>query len=456
LIFLFQLRNSYSFQWRLIMIIFSRSTSGSSSAGAERGLFSFIFFVIFCAASSAAAGYGGGVVRDGGGTWGSILEMSAEADGPNIVFTVRRQDKMPMYPESRLSIRTGSWRGGDVASGTVSSGRRSVTLTVRADGRPQSYYACISNSYGHAWVGPLKIGGYDDSEPGAVGMNYYDPPEPSYGSGDSVGRPRIDSWPDSAWVEERVSIAVTAGWCRNGGLVRLRCTAADSDRPKSRPYESGWIRTGDTVKVPFRFDSSGKKKISCVTLDSCCASPQVSRSIVVKERNLPPLAPKISSKPAGVKLNVPVHIPVLPGSDPDGDQIRVKCRAEGARPFSSGWFNSPQWTDAVFTFDQPGSKLISCVTLDRRGAVSGKTERLIDVAVPLPSPALGSTGETKISISVVTKPDGTADSRVSVESSRSESCAPFCSGDITYDKPYLPEPYYDGPEQNDPYYIYEP
>lgn len=439
------------------MSIFSRSTNGSS---AERGLFAFIFFLFFCAAGSAAAGYSpdSGLVREGGGTWGSILEMSAELRGPDIVFNVRRQDRMPMYPESRISIRTGSWRGGDAASGTVSSGSRSVTLTVRAEGgKPQSYYACISNSYGHAWVGPLKLGGYDGADdydgPGGVGMEAY-PPEPSSSSG-GVGRPRIASWPDRAWTDEQVRIAVTAGWCRNGGLVRLRCVAEDSDRPKSRPYESDWIRTGDTVEVPFRFNSPGKKRISCVTLDSCCASPEVSRFILVEERNRRPFEPRISSKPAEVKLKVPAHIPVLPGRDPDGDQVKVECSADDARIFSSGWFNSPQWTDAVFTFEQPGSKRISCVTIDRKGAVSRTTERVIEVTAPQPV-VLPSTGETRINISVVTKPDGTADSRVSVESSRSEGCAPFCDGDITYDKPYLPAPYYDGPEQTDPYPVYEP
>uniref|UniRef100_UPI004056A172 hypothetical protein n=1 Tax=Candidatus Electronema sp. TaxID=2698783 RepID=UPI004056A172 len=436
------------------MSIFSRSTNGSS---AERGLFAFIFFLFFCAAGSAAAGYSpdSGLVREGGGTWGSILEMSAELRGPDIVFNVRRQDRMPMYPESRISIRTGSWRGGDAASGTVSSGSRSVTLTVRDEGgKPQSYYACISNSYGHAWVGPLKLGGYDGANdydgPGDVGMEAY-PPEHS-SSSDSVGRPRIDSWPSSAWVDERVSIAVTAGWCRNGGMVRLRCMAEGSDKP----YKSDWIRTGDTVEVPFRFKFPGKKRISCVTLDSCCASPEVSRSILIKEVNRVPRAPKISSKPAEIKLKVPVHISVLPGSDPDDDQVKVECKAEDARTFSSsGWFNSPQWTDAVFTFEQPGSKRISCITIDRRGGVSRTTERLIEVTAPQ-SAVLPSTGETRINISVVTKPDGTADSRVSVESSRSEGCAPFCDGDITYDKPYLPAPYYDGPEQNDLYPVYEP
>ena len=432
------------------MIIFSRS----ATAKAERGLFASIFsfvFLFLCAVGGAAAGYGpsDGIVREGGGSWGSILEMSAELRGPDIVFTVRRQDRMPMYPESRISIRTGSWRGGDAASGTVSSGSRSVTLTVRAEGgKPQSYYACISNSYGHAWVGPLKLGGYD--MPGDVGMEEY-PPEPSSSSG-GVGRPRIASWPDRAWTDEQVRIAVTAGWCRNGGLVRLRCVAEDSDRPKSRPYESGWIRTGDTVEAPFRFNSPGEKRISCVTLDSCCASPAVSRLILVEERNRRPYAPRISSKPAEVRLKVPAPIPVLPGEDPDGDQVKVECSADDARPFSSGWFNSPQWTDAVFTFEQPGSKRISCRTLDRRGAVSRTTERVIEVTAPQPV-ALPSAGETRINISVVTKPDGTADSRVSVESSRSEGCAPFCDGDITYDKPYLPESYSDGPEQQP---VYEP
>ncbi|WP_417912079.1 hypothetical protein [Candidatus Electronema sp. TJ] len=432
------------------MIIFSRSTT----ARAERGLFSFIFLLIFCTASSAAAGYGtddgGGIVREGGGTWGSILEMSAEVNGPDIVFNVRRQDRMPMYPESRISIRTGSWRGGDAASGTVSSGSRSITLTVRTEGgKAQSYYACISNSYGHAWVGPLKIDGYDDEKPREYETYRSDYPDYS-NEGGGVGRPRIDSWPSSAWLDEPVSIAVTAGLCRNGSMVRLRCMAEDSDRPRSRPYESGWIRTGDIVKVPFRFDSPGKKRISCVTLDSCCTSPQVSRPILVKERNRPPFEPRISSKPAEIKLKVPVHIPVLPGSDPDGDQVKVECRAEDARTFSSGWFNSLRWTDAIFTFDQPGSKRISCVTIDRRGAVSCKAERVIDVVEAIP---VSSTGETRINISVVTKPDGTADSKVSVESSRSEGCAPFCDGDITYDKPYLPAPYQDRPEQH---FIYEP
>ena len=247
---------------------------------------------------------------------------------------------------------------------------------------------------------------------------------------------------------------MTAGSSRyDGGLVQVQCIAEDSDRPRSNPYTSGWIREGATVTVPFRFYAIGDKTISCITRDSCCSSAWVNRSIRVEQNNREPNSPRISFGPGTVKVNVPAYVQVLTGSDPDGDQIKVECKTEGSRPVSSGWLNRPREVDTVFTFAAIGSKTISCVTVDRKGAISVPAERAIQVGQSSRAEGKRSRMETNINISVVTDADGKSDSKVSVQSSRSEDCAPFCSenGEITYDKPYLPEyrPYSSDPSDGD-------
>ncbi|CAK8716250.1 MAG: hypothetical protein CDV28_10684 [Candidatus Electronema aureum] len=432
-------------------MIFSRIIRADRSrAQFERSLFMCIVFFLslFIAVGSASAGYGPEMrrIQEGGGTWGAILEMSAKARGPSVRFTIRKKDGLFFNTESNISIRTGSYNGTSVASDIVPLGNSSVNLTVRLDSRSpaQSYYAYLFNSYGHAWVGPLKIDGYEENSE----LSSFDDENTSIRGGEDLGQPRIANRPQPVRLNNQVRIHVTAGSSRyDGGLVQVQCIAEDSDRPRSNPYTSGWIREGATVTVPFRFYAPGDKTISCITRNSCCSSAWVNRSIRVEQNNREPNSPRISFGPGAVKVNVPAYVHVLPGSDPDGDQIKVECKAEDSdrtsfRPVSSGWLSQPREVDTVFTFAAIGSKTISCVTVDRKGAISVPAERAIEVDEQSSRiEGKRSRTETNINISVVTDADGKSDSKVSVQSSRSEDCAPFCSenGEITYDKPYLPE-----------------
>jgi hypothetical protein len=425
------------------MIIFCKG-----AAQIER-VFIVVFSFFLLAAGGASAGYGPEVrsVKDGGGTWGSILEMSLELRGSEARFIVRKKDGLPFSTESSISIRTGSSNGVAVAKDIVELGSSSARLAVQLDDSSpsQSYYGYLSNSYGYAWVGPLKIGVSDQqvSENPPLISNTY----PTLGSGIGLEPPRIDSRPAVAAVSKKVRVAVTPGICRDG--VQLQCFAEDTERQRSNYYKSGWIWSGETVQVPFIFTSPGTQTLWCKTRSRCCSSPWVSRDIQINEPQRKPNPPRISSDPATAKAKVPVYVQVLPGSDPDGDQVRVECRAEDSdrtsfRPWTSGWFTQPRWADAVFTFESVGKKMLTCATIDRSGQSSLSVNRFITVeeAQPLlPSMTSSSRAETKINISVVTNADGTADSKVNVQSSRSEACAPFCpeNGEITYDKPYLPD-----------------
>jgi hypothetical protein len=318
-------------------------------------IFSRSLFILFCfffltTTNSATAGYGPETrsIKDGGGTWGSILGMSADVRGSSILFTIRKQDGLSFNTESNISIRTGSYNGPSVAANIVPLGSSMVSLQVRPDSRSpeQSYYAYLFNSYGYAWVGPLKIDKYVDRYSEVPSrLNSYS------SSGTRLERPRIDNHPRVAFVKEEVRIAVTAGYCRDSERMRLQCYAEDYNQQQSNRYNS-LIQPYGTVQVPFIFNTIGPKTLFCKIEDRCGDNAWASRSLNVKEH----------------------------------ERMRTSSN-----------------------------------------------ERMQN-----------SSNETKINISVVTGADGTTDSKVSVQSSKSESCAPFCkgSGEITYDKPYLPEAEY--------------
>lgn len=311
-----------------------------SHSGADRGAARRLLLrMVICScllpltADSAAAGYGrpSEILRsgEGGGTWGDILELSAAVKNSSILFTVRKKTGLPFHTESEISIKKGSCGGQSAAVGVVPVDSSSVSLNVRQSrfGAEQAYYACLRNSYGHAWVGPIKLGFFDGNE------------EDYHSNGPT--RPRIEELPGTVQVNEHVRIRVRAGACPDGGKVRVRCFAKGSGR--SNQFESEPVWPDTLLRVPFRFDQPGTQSIFCATVSRCCSSPWVSRTVSVRET---------------------------------------------------------------------------------------------------PSPSVSKTSgrsETKINISVVTDADGRADSKVSVQNSRATDCAPFCGGEISYDRPYLPE-----------------
>ena len=345
-------------------MIFSRNEAEQGAAQAERSLLlrmviCFYLFTLTAGTGSAAAGYGPEVlrVREGGGTWGDILEMSASVRGSSVFFTVRKKNGLPFHTDSDISIRTGSPNGPAVASGIVPIDNNAVSLSVRQ--RPQfdeeqKYYAYLFNSYGHAWVGPLKLSGIIDNDdmervsyPTEIRSKYIERIERR----DGPTQPRFEELPPAMPVNERVLIRVRAGACPDGGKVRVQCFAEGEGR--SNQYESAPVWSDSLLQVPFRFDQPGPQSIFCATVSRCCSSTWV----------------------------------------------------------SSGTIN---------------------VQEQRQPEASGRSE-------------------TKINISVVTDADGKTNSKVSVQSSRTEDCAPFCGGEISYDQPYLPEeprrvlPYDDSP-----------
>ncbi|MGR0482936.1 MAG: hypothetical protein ACTFAL_16465 [Candidatus Electronema sp. V4] len=327
-------------------MIFSHSGADRSAAQPERGLL-LRMVVCFCllalSAGGATAGFGPEIqrVREGGGTWGDILEMSAVVRSPSILFIVRKKNGLPFHTDSDISIRTGSYNGPAAASGLVPNDSSAVSLSVRQDrlGAGQSYYAYLFNSYGHAWVGPLKLGSFDAPDNVVYPTTRVSDSAYPLERRDGPSKPRIENLPAVVPVNERVLISVRAGACPDGGKVRVQCFAEGEGR--SNQYESERVWSGSLLQVPFRFDQPGEQSIFCATISRCCSSPWVSGTVNVQKQ------PIISKAP--------------------------------------------------------------------------------------------SRSETKINISVVTDADGRADSKVSVQSSRTADCAPFCGGEISYDRPYLPE-----------------
>lgn len=330
-------------------MIFSHRRADKGAAQPQRGLFLRIA-VCFCCltltAGGAAAGAGYGLepgalrVSEGGGTWGDILEMSAAVRGSSILFTVRKKNGLPFHTRSEISIRTGSRNGPTAASGIVPIDSSAVSLKARLNkyGEEESYYAYLFNSYGHAWVGPLKLSGdsgFVAHEPTGrdVSIGY-----PFLENRSGPSKPRLENLPASVPLHERVLINVRAGACPDGGKVRVQCFAEAEGR--SGQHESALVWSGSLLQIPFRFDQPGEQSIFCATVSRCCSSPWVSGTVNVQQ-------------------------------------------------------------------ERPSSKI--------------------------------SRSETKINISVVTDADGRANSKVSVQNSRTEDCAPFCGGEISYDRPYLPE-----------------
>jgi hypothetical protein len=376
----------------------------------------------------------------GGGTWGAILQLSLQVNGPTAHFFVSKKDGT-FTLENKVQIRSGSYRGPVLSEGTIRRGIRTAEVLLDLDHRhteDTKYYAYISNSYGHAWAGPVQMKEY----------NVNRRPEKRGSTRSNLSPALLNASPGQVRLHEHIYVPVTAGTCPHASAVQVRCHAEDSNWPVQRPYISGWIRPGSTVELPLIFSRLGHKRISCVTFDQCCSSPVSQRSIEVLPNNRPPQPPQINLSSSPREVHSVVLLSVLPGQDPDQDPVRVECTAEDSnrsadRPYLSGWFNVPRWTDAHFVFFRSGSKQVSCVTIDRKGQRSVPSTARIQVSDPkvLPPPSVntltpGKRIETKIEISVVTDADGT-NSEIKVESSKSD--LPYGKDMISFDRPYIPD-----------------
>jgi hypothetical protein len=95
---------------------------------------------------------------DGGGTWGSILNMSASISGTTANFTITKQSGT-FKSSGTLYLRTGSSNGTNLASAYINAGFSGMTLgtNLSGSGFPKTYYGYYSTTSGNAYVGPITI-----------------------------------------------------------------------------------------------------------------------------------------------------------------------------------------------------------------------------------------------------------------------------------------------------------
>ncbi|MCI5119664.1 MAG: hypothetical protein D3908_00395 [Candidatus Electrothrix sp. AUS4] len=199
----------------------------------------------------------------GGGTWGEILRMKVHVEGSGATFNITSK-KGPFYNTNSVTIRSGSHDGPIVVVGKIAPGSEAANLQVDLDAVasfPHRFFATITNNIGYAWVGPIQI------SKDVTAITEPVPWEDTPGNA-APQRPIIDESPDKAEVDSVVNIAVTAGQNHSNDMVRLQCTASSSDTSPSSPYRSGWVYSGDTIKIPLTFHSTGTQVIFCNTLNN--------------------------------------------------------------------------------------------------------------------------------------------------------------------------------------------
>ncbi|WPD23294.1 MAG: hypothetical protein SD837_01775 [Candidatus Electrothrix scaldis] len=245
----------------------------------------------------------------GGGTWGEILRMNVRIQGSGAIFSITSK-KGPFYNTNSVTIRSGSHDGPIVVAGKIAPGSEAANLQVDLDAVPSfphRFFATITNNIGFAWVGPIQI---------SKNVTAITEPVPWEDTPSNVApqpqRPIIDESPDKAEVDSVVNIAVTAGQNHTNDMVRLQCTASSSDTSPSSPYRSGWVYSGDTIKIPLTFHSTGTQVIFCNTLNNQGETSSLSqRTIIVTPAQrfaITPPAPRNNiSTPAA-----PMAIPATP------------------------------------------------------------------------------------------------------------------------------------------------
>jgi hypothetical protein len=369
----------------------------------------------------------------GGGTWGEILNMNARIEGSGAIFSITSK-KGPFYNANSVSIRSGSHNGPIVAAGKVPPGSEAATirfdLTTVAS-FPHRFFATITNNVGYAWVGPVQI---SKTEAAASESPVpWNDPQPNNGP----QRPIISETPERTAINTAVTLAVTAGQTHSNDMVKVQCTASNSDNTPRSPYRTDWIYSGDTINIPLTFHSTGTQAIFCNTLDGQGATSSLSqRTITVtpgqnisafsasrrelsslppapasrRELFSPPPAPalrrdlavsipapvparrRITSTPAPLvkvpnqgSVNAPISIKLIAGNDPQNrDLVRIGCTADdsnrtAADPYLSDWLPPEGKTKGTFTFYSPGEKNIYCTSLSRQEVASPSTRKTINI-----------------------------------------------------------------------------
>ncbi|MCI5138658.1 MAG: carboxypeptidase regulatory-like domain-containing protein, partial [Candidatus Electrothrix sp. AR1] len=256
-------------------------------------------------------------------------------------------------------------------------------------------------------------------------------------------------------VNAPISIKLIAGNDpQNRDLVRIGCTADNSNRTAADPYLSDWLPPEGKAKGTFTFYSPGDKNIHCTSLSRQeVVSPSTRKTINIRFANQAPSQPEISAYPYATNSGKTTYISVTAGSDPDGDMVKVQCSAAnsdmtGNAPYISDWV-APQSTvtasPAFYTF---GEQEITCVTIDRKNAQSDKTTRKIHVHSSQYNPGYYSpdhnfNNTSNRSNTPKASNTSSAESCGCQKNDRSSSSFPMKSntrqGGISFNQPYIPE-----------------
>lgn len=195
--------------------------------------------------------------------------------------------------------------------------------------------------------------------------------------------------PDSGRVNSQVSVKLVAGYDpQNKDLVRIHCTAEDSNRTNDDFYQSDWLPPKGKAKGTFVFYSPGEKNIYCTSHGRQGVISSAARSTIsIRFANQAPNPPHISDRPYDAQLGEMIYIPVTAGADSNNDQVRVKCFAEDSSitkklPYISKWMSPLSKVDVALSFYTAGNKEITCITIDQKKAKSNKVTRKIHVHSP--------------------------------------------------------------------------
>jgi hypothetical protein len=213
-------------------------------------------------------------------------------------------------------------------------------------------------------------------------------------------RKRITSTPaplikvtEEGVVKAPMTVKVIAGHDpQNRDLVRIRCSADDSNRTIHDIYQSDWLPPEAEEEAKFVFYSPGEKNIYCTSYSrQGVVSPSTRKSVNIRFGNQAPQQPQINEYPSDTYPGKTTYISVRAGNDPDGDQVKVQCSAADSNvsenaPYTSEWVTPLSTVDVAFSFYASGNKEITCVTVDRKNEQSEKSVRKIHVHSPQYNP----------------------------------------------------------------------
>jgi hypothetical protein len=418
---------------------------------------------------------------NGGGSWGEILRMQVHLQGSSALFKVTSK-KGPFYNTNSVTIRSGSHNGPVIVAGKIPSGSEAANLRLdldAVDSFPHRFFATITNNVGYAWVGPIQISKDTTAITEPVP---WDTSQPTSGP----QRPSINESPEKIAMDTIVNIAVTAGQTQGNDMVRVQCTASNSDNSPNNPYQSGWVYSGDTIRVPLTFHATGTQAIFCNTLDRFdqtsslsqrtitvtpaqnfaaspysappaptpgpgpgpeinFSAPTTPPSVGMNRRQITRTPPPIMDLPDQGLTNDPVNVKLIAGNDPQNrDLVQITCTADDSNrtteaPYQSDWLPPGGKAEGMFTFYSSGAKNIYCTSYGRQGVNSPPTREMLNIASANQPPSAPVIGEypnttfpgqtTYITVTAGSDPDG---DQVRVKCSATDSS-------ITGNTPYISE-----------------